>query len=304
MSVSLAQILERKRQEELGSQQNMIQGVTQGQQQAKGTAAQLTQNKRDKEAKEFNPINALVSGGTAFVASGGNPVAAGVAALGSSRGKKIKPLESVVKGGTTGISQGATSLTDLAKPENADKLALAAKQSGAPKSVVSGLEAYSKLQTVKSDKEAKATATKSKSDAKIKSDKLIADSKVKAAKVKASTDISLAKVKGDITAKNKKKTTNSAANKKKLEVNYTSVINKNDEVISNFQQKMKEYEGSIVDDNIKLPEVITHYTAIENAIKAIQGTKSLSESHKRSEVKRLKKHLAELKETYSLDLSN
>ena len=172
MVTSLAQILERKRQEAQTSSNNMLQTITQGQLQGTDTANKLTQVKRDEEArkaaedaKKFNPVNALVSGGTAFVASGGNPVAAGLAALGSARGK-TKPLEAVVSGGSAGITQGKTSISDLAKPENIDQLVLASKQAGAPKSVVSGLETYAKGQAVK----AKAAATKSKleTDAKTK----------------------------------------------------------------------------------------------------------------------------------------
>jgi len=197
MSVSLAQILERKRQEELGSQQNMIQGVTQGQQQAKGTAAQLTQNKRDKEAKEFNPINALVSGGTSLIASGGNPVAAGLAALGSARGKKVKPLEAVGSGATSALSVGTLdagadagkTLTAMTDVKNLAKTLPILKQSGVPDKILKPLEAYSKAQTAKEVITEKRgydeKVAKTKDDAAVKAAKLKADNAVAVAKVKA-----------------------------------------------------------------------------------------------------------------------
>jgi len=67
-------------------------------------AAYLKKKKTERledKSKEFNLVNAIVSGGTAWIASGGNPLAAGIAALTS------KPGETdFLQAGVSGLAKG------------------------------------------------------------------------------------------------------------------------------------------------------------------------------------------------------
>lgn len=110
MPISLAQILERKRQESVESGDMLAQSFARGRQNAAQVADAIAKAEKQKKEQElanrFNPINALASGGTALLLSGGNPVAAGLAALSSKRGS-TDIIQSGVKGATSGLTVGA-----------------------------------------------------------------------------------------------------------------------------------------------------------------------------------------------------
>lgn len=206
MATSLAQILERKRQEELASRQKTLQTVAEGQFRGRQTAGKITEAKRAREAEAFSPESAALAGATGFALSGGNPLAAGLAALSAPRGKKFKPLETVGAGLGAGISVGALgagadvgkTVQALSKIENIEKTLPILKQAGAPKEVTSSLEAFSKTQQKKAAQAEKTALEQAelKSKREFEREKLETERKTGLEKIKAQQETARLKERG------------------------------------------------------------------------------------------------------------
>jgi len=189
MATSLADLLARKKELSRQTTMSSLQTMSQGQKGADDKAAKMVENKRVAESKKFNVGNALVAGTTALVTSGGNPFAAGLAAIGSARGKKFKPLESAVGGGVSGLTTGDLTLETIGKKENLPKLIPVLRQVGAPKKAVDALETFTKAEAAKDVITSKAKVASDKVAAKVESDKISEEGKNKRAALKAFSDL-------------------------------------------------------------------------------------------------------------------
>jgi len=209
-------------------------------------AAKRDARKLERESKEFNPINAVIEGGTAFVASGANPLAAVAAAAGSTRGKRTDVVKSATKGGAAGVTIGATTIEDLIKPENADKLATVAQQAGAPKDVVSGLQTYSKAQALRLKAENAAKVREEKEDAaKLeKKEKALADKKKE--ELDRENKLELEKIKAGEKSRLKKEKEHILQEKKDKKTQITALENQM------INWKRKQDEGTYADEVAKM----------------------------------------------------
>jgi hypothetical protein len=166
MSLNLAQILERKRQEGVAAQTQAIQGVTQGQLRGQDVARNITAVKRAKEARALNPLAMATGAGVGFLTGG--PVGAIAGAAAAPRGKAFKPLETIGAGVTAGIA-GKSFGPDLGKAvgqisniENINKTLPLLKSAGVPSKVLKPLETYAEAKQSLLKKQAEVT-TKRKS---------------------------------------------------------------------------------------------------------------------------------------------
>ena len=151
--MGLAEKLEARRNAIMASRGQMIAGATKGLKVQELGAKKKVENDRIREANQFNPINALVEGGTAYLTSGGNPLAAVSAAASSKRGKT--DVVGAALGG--GVSKGASiknlgagkdvgkTIQALGKEENLDKTIATLKTHGVPDKAIKPLEDYSKI---------------------------------------------------------------------------------------------------------------------------------------------------------------
>ena len=79
-------------------------GMQKQEEERKRKEAEDAAEKAKDDANSFNPMNALISAATAFVASGGNPIAAGIAGFTSKRGKDTDVVGSAVSGASSGLT--------------------------------------------------------------------------------------------------------------------------------------------------------------------------------------------------------
>jgi len=86
----------------LGSNPFLTKAFISGEQTREAEKEEEKRKKKERESQKFNLINAIIDAGTAWVVSGGNPLAAGVGALSSQRGKT-----DVGGAGIHGFAQGS-----------------------------------------------------------------------------------------------------------------------------------------------------------------------------------------------------
>ena len=185
MVTSLAQILERKRQEELLSKENMISGVGQGQLQGAETAKVIAAREAEASKSRFNPLNTLASAGLGFVTGG--PVGAVMGAVSAPKGN-FKPLDIIKKGAVNALTANALpevpqalgpggeditstigrTVQEFAKPENLSKVIPALESAGLDKETIAPLKEISKAYDLKIKEEKKLTDEVAKEDRKQK----------------------------------------------------------------------------------------------------------------------------------------